>query len=284
MAAHSRKRAASSCGTSPNTLIAYSPYPSAILSVPCQQYTTAPGGVHSFFEKVFEFETLFPPGPVARRGESLYSKSKESGPPAGETKGGKRNEACRDKRHHPARHHPYGPDEEVNLEELRRQVERLLESGVHGIFCFGTNGEGYALDGGEKRQILKAAVSQVRGRVPVYAGTGCVTTRETIAQSRMACEEGADVLSIVTPSFGAASQQELYDHYAAVARAVDLPILLTTSLPARGIPFCPRQWRGWPSLPNIVGIKDSSGDWNSMLAYLEIGKAGTSRSSPATTD
>lgn len=127
---------------------------------------------------------------------------------------------------------PMYPNEEVNLEELRRQVERLLESGVHGIFCFGTNGEGYALDGGEKRQILKAAVSQVRGRVPVYAGTGCVTTRETIAQSRMACEEGADVLSIVTPSFGAASQQELYDHYAAVARAVDLPILLY-NIPAR---------------------------------------------------
>lgn len=168
---------------------------------------------------------------------------------------------------------PMGPDEGVNLEELRRQVERLLESGVHGIFCFGTNGEGYALDGGEKRQILKAAVSQVRGRVPVYAGTGCVTTRETIAQSRMACEEGADVLSIVTPSFGAASQQELYDHYAAVARAVDLPILLY-NIPARtGNTLLPETVARLAQLPNIVGIKDSSGDWNSMLAYLEIGKS-----------
>ena len=160
---------------------------------------------------------------------------------------------------------PMGPDEEVNLEELRRQVERLLESGVHGIFCFGTNGEGYALDGGEKRQILKAAVSQVRGRVPVYAGTGCVTTRETIAQSRMACEEGADVLSIVTPSFGAASQQELYDHYAAVARAVDLPILLY-NIPARtGNALLPETGTAcWP--------------------IWRLAKAGTSRSSPATTD
>ena len=93
------------------------------------------------------------------------------------------------------------------------------------------------------------------GRVPVYAGTGCVTTRETIAQSRMACEEGADVLSIVTPSFGAASQQELYDHYAAVARAVDLPILLY-NIPARtGNALLPETVARLAQLPNIVGIK-----------------------------
>ena len=71
-----------------------------------------------------------------------------------------------------------------------------------------------------------------KGRVPVYAGTGCISTRDTIRQSGMAKSLGADVLSIITPSFAAASQNELYEHYKAVAEAVDMPIVLY-NIPAR---------------------------------------------------
>ena len=104
---------------------------------------------------------------------------------------------------------PMNADESINLAELRRQVDRQIDSGVHALFCFGTNGEGYILDGKEKQTILETVIEQVKGRLPVYAGTGCVSTRETIEQSRMAQAVGADVLSIITPSFAAASQQEL---------------------------------------------------------------------------
>ena len=120
---------------------------------------------------------------------------------------------------------PMHEDETVNYAEFINQIERLIDTGVHGIFVFGTNGEGYILDEKEKSEIIRTAVRAVNGRVPVYAGTGCVSTRDTIRMSRKAKELGADVLSIITPSFAAASQEELIRHYETVANAVDMPIL-----------------------------------------------------------
>lgn len=103
----------------------------------------------------------------------------------------------------------YPETEDVNIPELRNQIERQIAGGVHGIFTFGTNGEGYILSMKEKEEVLEAAIDQVKGRVPVYAGTGCISTRDTIYMSKRAEEMGADVLSIITPSFAAASQMLL---------------------------------------------------------------------------
>lgn len=91
------------------------------------------------------------------------------------------------------------PEQTVNHQALREQVERLLAGGVHGIFPMGTNGEAYALSFQEKEEILATVIDQVKGRVPVYAGTGCITTAETIRLSKRAEELGADALSIITP-------------------------------------------------------------------------------------
>ena len=71
---------------------------------------------------------------------------------------------------------PMHADESINTAELRRQVDRQIENGVHALFCFGTNGEGYILDGREKQLVLETVIEQANGRVPVYAGTGCVST------------------------------------------------------------------------------------------------------------
>ena len=167
---------------------------------------------------------------------------------------------------------PMNPDESINLEELRRQVERQIAGGVHALFPFGTNGEGYILTAGEKQKILETVVDQCAGRVPVYAGTGCVSTKETIEQSKMAREAGADVLSIITPSFAAASQNELYEHYRAVAEAVDMPIVLY-NIPARtGNALTPATVGRLAQIENIVGAKDSSGNFTTILGYIEAGK------------
>ena len=106
---------------------------------------------------------------------------------------------------------PMNNDDEqtVNHEALRQQVERLLAGGVHGMFPLGTNGEAYALSFKEKEEVLATVIDQVKGRVPIYAGTGCITTAETIRMSKRAEEMGADALSIITPSFALASQKEL---------------------------------------------------------------------------
>ena len=164
---------------------------------------------------------------------------------------------------------PMNEDESVNEKELRNQVNRQIKGGIHGLFPFGTNGEGYILNEKEKEEVLSIVIDETKGRVPVYAGTGCISTKDTIRQSQMAESLGADVLSIITPSFAAASQNELYDHYKAVAEAVDMPIVLY-NIPARtGNALAPATVAKLSKIPNIVGAKDSSGNFDNMLQYIE---------------
>lgn len=172
---------------------------------------------------------------------------------------------------------PMNEDETVNHEELVRQIERLIGAGVHGIFVFGTNGEGYILSEEEKAAVLKTTVEAVHGRVPVYAGTGCISTRDTIRQSLKAWELGADALSIITPSFAAASQDELVRHYEAVAKAVDLPIILY-NIPGR----CSVNMTAETTLrianacDNVIAVKEASGDMDQVKAIVDGAKEGFS--------
>lgn len=162
-------------------------------------------------------------------------------------------------------------EQTVNHEELRKQVERQIESGVHGLFPFGTNGEAYALSMKEKEEILETVLDQVKGRVPVYAGTGCITTADTIRMSKRAQEMGADALSIITPSFALASQKELYDHYVAVAKTVDIPIILYNIPPRTGNKLLPETVQALcRDVDVIVGAKDSSGDVENLKAYIRL--------------
>ena len=166
---------------------------------------------------------------------------------------------------------PMNPeDESINLDEFRNQIERQIAGGVHGIFPFGTNGEGYILSLKEKEELLEAAVDQVKGRVPVYAGSGCISTRDTIYMSKRAEELGADALSIITPSFALASQKELYDHYVEVAKHVNIPIILYNIPPRTGNKILPETVEQLArDVDVIVGAKDSSGDLDNLMAYIE---------------
>ena len=165
---------------------------------------------------------------------------------------------------------PMYEDETINYDELKNQVNRLIEAGVHGMFPFGTNGEGYILSEEEKVEVLKVVIETVNSRVPVYAGTGCISTKDTIRQSLKAKELGADVLSLITPSFASASQDEIYEHYKTVAEAVDMPIVLY-NIPARtGNAIAPATVAKLSKISNIVGVKDSSGNFDNMLQYIEV--------------
>ena len=73
---------------------------------------------------------------------------------------------------------PMYEDESINFDELRNQVDRLIDAGVSGLFCFGTNGESYIISEEEKYAVLKVVIDQAGGRVPIYAGTGCPGTRD----------------------------------------------------------------------------------------------------------
>jgi 4-hydroxy-tetrahydrodipicolinate synthase len=164
-------------------------------------------------------------------------------------------------------------EQTVNHAELRNQVKRLLSGGVHGIFTFGTNGEGYILSEREKEEILETVIDEVGGRVPVYAGTGCISTADTIRMSKRAEALGADVLSIITPSFAVASQKELYDHYVAVAKHVNIPIILYNIPPRTGNKLLPETVQALcRDVDVIVGAKDSSGDIENLKAYIRLTK------------
>jgi 4-hydroxy-tetrahydrodipicolinate synthase len=164
---------------------------------------------------------------------------------------------------------PMNADESVNLSELRVQVNRLINCGVEGLFCLGTNGEVYALSTEEKLDIIKTVVDETKGRVPVYAGTGCIRTKETIDLSLRAKELGVDALSIVSPYYVAVSQDDLYDYFSEIAEAVDLPIVLY-NIPARtGNNIDYKTVKKLAKYENIVGIKDSSGNFDNTLRYIE---------------
>ncbi len=167
---------------------------------------------------------------------------------------------------------PMNEDESINTEELRRQVNRQIEAGIHGIFPFGTNGEGYILNGEEKKLVLETVIDQVAGRVPVYAGTGCISTKETIEQCKMAEAAGADILSVITPSFAKASQHELKVHYETVAAVPNMPIVLYNIPMRTGNALEPQTVVELAQVDNIVGAKDSSGDWDNLSAYIELTK------------
>lgn len=165
---------------------------------------------------------------------------------------------------------PFFEDETLNEEELRHQVDRLIDSGIHGIFALGTNGENYTMEFAEKVRIMEIVIDQARHRVPIFIGTGCVTTKETVALSRKAEELGAEYLSIVSPWFAQNTQEGLYEHYATVAREVNLPIVIY-NMPARtGVNVHYKTMEKLAKFENIVGIKDSSGNFDNMQRYLEI--------------
>ena len=160
-------------------------------------------------------------------------------------------------------------DESLNEAEIRRQVNRQIAAGVDAVFCLGTNGEFYIQSEEEKLKVISIVVDEAAGRVPVYAGTGCPGTKATIELSLKAKALGVDVLSIISPYFAAISQKEIYNHYKAVAEAVDLPIVMY-NMPARtGNNIDPATAAELAKIPNIAGIKDSSGNWDNLKGYID---------------
>ena len=164
---------------------------------------------------------------------------------------------------------PMTADQDIDLPGLRAHIDHLLGHGVHGIFVLGTTGEFYALDDREKQQITAAAVEHCRGRSPVYVGTGAETTREVVRLTKMAEREGADGVSVITPYFIKPNQAELFDHFRRVAESTALPVVLYNN-PATcgGLSIEPDTVAKLAEVPNIVGIKDSSGDLQNTIEII----------------
>lgn len=165
---------------------------------------------------------------------------------------------------------PFHDDESLNLDQMRRHAERAVEAGAHGVFCLGTNGEFFQQTPDERISVLESVVEAVAGRVPVYGGAGAVGTAETVRIAQRMEAAGADVLSVIAPYFAAASQEELYRHFATVAESVDLPVLIY-NIPARtGNNIAPATVARLAEIDNIAGVKDSSGNFDAILQDIEL--------------
>jgi 4-hydroxy-tetrahydrodipicolinate synthase len=166
---------------------------------------------------------------------------------------------------------PMQANEDLDLPRLRWFLDHLIKSGVHGVFVLGTNSEFYALDESEKQAVIATAVAHVRGRVPVFAGTGAESTREAVRLTRMAEKEGASGVSVITPYFVAPAQQEIVEHYRRVAESTRLPVVLYNN-PATcgGVKIDVDTVARLAEIPNILGIKDSSGDLQNTNEYLRV--------------
>ena len=163
---------------------------------------------------------------------------------------------------------PLDKNENVDKKAIGRVVNHLIKGGVHGLFPLGSTGEWYGLDFSQKKEIIEAVIEENNKRLPVYAGTGAITTKETIRLTKLATEIGADALSVITPVFITPNDQELFNHYQAVAANTDLPILLYNNPGRTGINLSVDLVVKLSKIDNIVGIKDSSGDMTQGAEYI----------------
>jgi len=168
----------------------------------------------------------------------------------------------------PAMVTPVTPGGKINVEALRKLTDYLIKGGVHGLFPVGSQGEFYALTFEEKKRVIEVVVEETKRRVPVYAGTGAVTTREAIALTKMAEEAGVSAVSILTPFFIRPNEEELFEHYSAIAKATRLPVLLYNNPQRTGVNISPEFVARASRVENIVGIKDSSGDLTITSEYI----------------
>ncbi|TKI02811.1 dihydrodipicolinate synthase family protein [Martelella alba] len=166
---------------------------------------------------------------------------------------------------------PFDSDGAFNPAAMRRQVQRQLAAG-NGIFCGGTNGEFFVLNEKEKVALAAACVDEVAGRAPVVAHIGEISTRETLRLGKQIETLGVDAVSAITPWFVPLKQTELVAHYTAVADALNVPLFLY-NIPARtGNTLQPETVRALAAHPNIAGIKDSAGSYESLSGFLNAVK------------
>ncbi|TSB48396.1 4-hydroxy-tetrahydrodipicolinate synthase [Alkalicoccobacillus porphyridii] len=173
---------------------------------------------------------------------------------------------------YPALLTPMDEKENINEAVLKQLTNHLIKSGVHGLFALGTNGEFHALTTEEKVRVAEILVKEAAGRVPVMVGTGGNNTAEAILLSQKMEQIGADVLSVITPYFIPPTQDELYYYFKEIADSVSIPVLLYNIPSKTGVNLEASTVKRLASHPKIIGVKDSSGNFDTILSYIEVAK------------
>jgi len=164
---------------------------------------------------------------------------------------------------------PMYADGSLDWDSLHNLVEWHIEQGTRALVAVGTTGESATLDVNEHVEVIRRVVDQVAGRIPVIAGTGANSTSEAIELTENAAKCGADACLLVTPYYNKPTQEGLFLHFKAIAKAVAIPQILYNVPGRTAVDMLPDTVERLASIGNIVGIKDATGDLERARVQIE---------------
>ena len=158
----------------------------------------------------------------------------------------------------------------VDYDALGRLIEFQISQGIHALVAVGTTGENATLEPEDQKEVIRFTVEKVAGRVPVIAGTGTNNTEHVLHNTRNACEVGADAVLVVTPYYNKATQNGLIAHFTKVADTSTVPVILYNVPGRTGCNLLPKTVAKLAEHPNIVAIKEATGNMSQMVELMAL--------------
>ena len=160
--------------------------------------------------------------------------------------------------------------EGIDYEALGRFIEFQIENGINAIVVMGTTGENATIEFEDQKEVIRFTVEKVAKRVPVIAGTGTNNTEHVLHNTQNACEVGADAVLVVTPYYNKATQNGLYQHFVTVADISTVPVILYNVPGRTGCNLLPKTVARLAEHPNIVAIKEATGNMAQMVEIMHL--------------
>ena len=160
---------------------------------------------------------------------------------------------------------PMKADLSIDYDALARFIEFQIENGINAIVVMGTTGENATIEPEDQKEIIRFTVEKVAKRVPVIAGVGTNNTDHVLHNTKNACEVGADALLVVTPYYNKATQKGLIQHFITIADASTVPVILYNVPGRTGCNLLPATVEKLAEHPNIVGLKEASGNMSQAV-------------------
>ena len=158
----------------------------------------------------------------------------------------------------------------IDFDALGRFIDFQIESGINAIVVMGTTGENATIEYADQKEIIRYTVERVNHRIPVIAGTGTNNTDHVLHNTRNACEVGADAILVVTPYYNKATQNGLYQHFKTIADASEVPVILYNVPGRTGCNLLPKTVARLAEHPNIVAIKEATGNVAQMVEIVHL--------------
>ena len=158
----------------------------------------------------------------------------------------------------------------VDYEAFGRFIDFQIENGINALVVVGTTGENATLEPWEQKEVIRFAVEHTAGRVPVIAGTGTNNTAHVLENTKNACEVGVDGILVVTPYYNKATQAGLIKHFTMIADASEVPVILYNVPGRTGCALTPKTVAVLAEHPNIVGLKEATGNMSQMVEIMHL--------------